>query len=75
MSSRGSFEIEFQRRVRDIKARAKSSGTNLTQLCASADISRATPIRWETHTPQSVLLVDKLEAELVKIEAKAANRA
>ncbi|WP_333855246.1 hypothetical protein [Leclercia sp.] len=62
------FEAEFYRRVEDIKQRAKAAGTNITQLCRTAGVSRTTPERWEKRTPKSISIIDLMLAALVDVE-------
>lgn len=63
-----SFEAEFYRRVETIKQRAKAAGTNITQLCRNAGISRTTPERWEKRVPKSIGIVDLMFQALLEIE-------
>lgn len=63
-----SFESEFYRRVEMIKQRAKAAGTNITQLCKAAGVSRTTPERWEKRVPKSIGILDLMLAALLEAE-------
>ncbi|HGX3708918.1 TPA: hypothetical protein ACNEJR_003679 [Escherichia coli] len=62
------FEAEFYRRVELIKQRAKEAGTNITQLCRIAGVSRTTPERWEKRVPKSIGILDLMYQALTEIE-------
>ncbi|MBZ0059606.1 MULTISPECIES: hypothetical protein [unclassified Leclercia] len=62
------FEAEFYRRVESIKQRAKEAGTNITQLCRIAGVSRTTPERWEKRVPKSIGILDLMYQALKDIE-------
>ncbi|EIP9220998.1 hypothetical protein LT875_002444 [Salmonella enterica] len=62
------FETEFYRRVEMIKQRAKDAGTNITQLCKAAGVSRTTPERWEKRVPKSIGILDLMLAALLEAE-------
>lgn len=64
------FEAEFYRRVEMIKERAKAAGTNITQLCRIAEVSRTTPERWEKRVPKSITILDQMFNALLDIEAE-----
>jgi Homeodomain-like domain len=66
------FAAELQRRLQSIEARAKATGSNLTQICKKTGIARATVERWRYRAPQSVTKVDELEAEVARLEAEKA---
>lgn len=69
------FEVEFQARLANIKQRAEEAGVSLTSICRETGVARATPDRWLANTPNTIKLLDKLEAEVVKAEkAAAANK-
>jgi hypothetical protein len=69
------FAAELQSRLQSIEARAKATGSNLTQICKKTGIARATVERWRYRAPQSVSKVDELEAEVVRLEAEKAAAA
>lgn len=62
------FEAEFYRRVEMIKQRAKEAGTNITQLCKQAGVSRTTPERWEKRVPKSIGIIDLMFDALLEVE-------
>lgn len=62
------FESEFYRRVELIKQRAKQAGTNITQLCKAAGVSRTTPERWEKRVPKSIGILDLMLEALIEAE-------
>lgn len=64
---------EFTERLKLIEKRAKKAGSNVTQLCRSTGISRATYERWCFRPPGSVAKFDQLEAELARLEKEAAQ--
>lgn len=68
------FAQEHSRRVADIESRAKAVGTNMTQVCKTTGIARATYERWVSRPPQSVTKLDELEAEVARLEAEAAKQ-
>lgn len=72
--STNTFEAEFQRRVEDIKTRATAAGTSITALCQATGIARATPDRWASRTPKTVMLVDELEKALSEVEQQAGQK-
>ncbi|ELK5289417.1 hypothetical protein Q6670_004085 [Salmonella enterica] len=63
------FEAEFYRRVELIKERAKDAGTNITQLCRMAGVSRTTPERWEKRVPKSIGILDLMFEALKEVES------
>jgi len=66
------FSQELQNRLTSIESRAKSAGSNFTQICKKTGIARATVERWRYRAPQSVSKVDELEAEVARLEAEKA---
>lgn len=62
------LEEEFNRRVKALNERAKSAGTNITELCRLAGVSRTTPERWTKRVPQSISIFDSIFLALVNIE-------
>lgn len=70
------FSDLFSQRVIDLEVRAKSAGSNLTQLCKKTGVARATVERWRFRPPQTVSKLDELEAEVQRLESlKAAASA
>jgi hypothetical protein len=70
----GSAEAEFLERLDLIEKRAKKLGMTMPVVCGGSGVARATPERWRRKVPQSVLLLDKLEAYVAGEEKKAANQ-
>lgn len=68
------FAEEHARRLKDIEARAKAVGSNITQVCKKTRIARATYERWVQHPPQSITKLDELEAEVARLEREAAEK-
>ncbi|EJG5414298.1 hypothetical protein NAD41_000899 [Salmonella enterica] len=62
------LEQVFNRRVEQLKERAKAAGTNITQLCRLAGVSRTTPERWEKRVPKSICIFDLMFEALRGIE-------
>ena len=63
-----SLSQEFRSRFAELKKRSEAAGTNITQICKSSGVSRTTPERWGKRIPKSILLFDKVFAELERIE-------
>ena len=63
-----SLEEVFNRRVAQLKERARQAGTNITQLCRIAGVSRTTPERWEKRVPKSICIFDLMFEALRGIE-------
>lgn len=62
------LEEVFRRRVDMLNERAKKAGTNITQLCRLAGVSRTTPERWNKRVPKSIGIFDLMFEALVSIE-------
>jgi len=69
-----SFADEMKFRLKDMEARAKAVGSNMTQVTKKTGIARATFERWEDRPPQSITKVDELEAEVVRLEQEFAAK-
>lgn len=67
------FTDAFSQRLKDIERRAKAAGSNMTQICKSTGVARATYERWRSRAPQTVAKVDELEAEVIRLEQVAAQ--
>lgn len=65
MSNR-TFEQEFQQRLDALEDQANEIGETWTSICRGTGISRATPDRWRNSTPNTVLLLDLMEAYVAK---------
>lgn len=56
------YEDEFKARVAKLEKDASAAGTNLTEVCREAGVSRATPDRWRKKTPKTIALICRMEA-------------
>lgn len=63
---------EFKARVAKLETDANAAGTNLTEICREAGVSRATPDRWRKKPPKTVTLIAKLETIVKKHAERAA---
>lgn len=61
----------FSTRLRELEARAKAAGSNLTQVCKKSGIARATVERWMDRPPQTITKFDEIEAVVSQLEAAA----
>lgn len=64
---------EFADRLKNIQKRGKAVGLNLTEICRKVGCSRATPDRWKAKPPQTLVLIDKMEAAVAAAERAKAN--
>lgn len=62
------LEDEFNRRVKQLSERAKAAGTNVSELCRIAGISRTTPERWNKRVPKSITIFDSIFQALLDLE-------
>ncbi len=62
------LEEEFNRRVKKLSERAKAAGTNVSELCRIAGVSRTTPERWNQRVPKSISIFDSVFQALLEIE-------
>lgn len=69
-----SFSAAFTEKLKEIERRAKAAGSNMTQVCKTTGVARATFERWRHRPPQTVAKVDDLEREVERLEAEAATR-
>lgn len=65
------FTQDHARRLKELEARAKAAGSNITQVCKNTGIARATYERWVQRAPQSITKLDELEAEVARLEEEA----
>lgn len=72
-AAEGSAEAAFLERLDSIEKRAKKLGMTMPMVCSGSKVARATPERWRRKVPQSVLLLDKLEAYVAAEENKVAQ--
>lgn len=70
-----SFAEVFLRRISNIEARANKAGITITHVCRDSGIARATPDRWRKKVPNTIALIDKMEAVVAEAESKAAQAA
>lgn len=70
-----SLSEQMQQGLRDMEARAKAAGSNMTQVCKNTGVARVTYERWKQRPPKTVQLYDTLEAEVSRLERDAAARA
>lgn len=68
------FAKAFADRLKSIEERAKAAGSNMTQVCKTTGVARATYERWGHRPPQTIVKVDELEAEVVRLEEQARSR-
>ena len=68
------FSAEHKARVAAFAARAQAVGTNMTQVCKTTRLARATYERWLERPPQSITKLDELDAELTRLEKLAAEK-
>jgi hypothetical protein len=69
-----SFSDVFAARLQSIELRAKRAGSNMTQVCKTTGVARATYERWRLRAPQTVAKVDELEREVVRLELLVAEQ-
>ncbi|MEL2244032.1 hypothetical protein PAS25_23995 [Leclercia adecarboxylata] len=62
------LEDEFNRRVKQLSERAKAAGTNVSELCRIAGVSRTTPERWNKRVPKSITIFDSVFQALLDLE-------
>lgn len=60
--------------VTTLKAQAVAAGTNLTEVCRRAGVSRTTVERWKKE-PKTIKLLRKIEGEIAKARAEHAQKA
>lgn len=65
---------QMQKGLRDMEARAKAAGSNMTQVCKNTGVARVTYERWKQRPPKTVQLYDTLEAEVARLEREAAAK-
>jgi hypothetical protein len=60
---------EFRERVELLEQDARYAGTNLTEVCREAGVSRATPDRWKKNPPRTIQLLTLMEEIIAKATA------
>lgn len=58
------FTDHFQQRLAKLEKEASDLGESWSSICRGTGISRATPDRWKREVPNTVVLLDKMEAYL-----------
>lgn len=69
------FESEFRRRIESVEAQAAEIGETWSSICRETGISRATPDRWREQAPNTVVLLDRIEAYIKKKRAELVAQA
>jgi len=59
--------------VQSLKTKAAAAGTNLTEVCRVAGISRQTVERWKDEEPKTLQIIRKLEATIETLKKKNAR--
>ena len=54
----------------DLLRKCQSAGTNLTQVCRQANVSRSTIERWKSREPKTISILRNLEAIIEKERKK-----
>lgn len=54
-----------------LKTRCAAAGTNITEICREAGVSRSVIERWKTKPPKSLSILNALEGALAKHEKSA----
>jgi DNA invertase Pin-like site-specific DNA recombinase len=60
------FTENFQTRLARLEQEASELGESWSSICRGTGISRATPDRWKREVPNTVVLLDKMEAYLAE---------
>lgn len=63
----GKFIDRWEKDLEYLEAQAKEAGSNLTEVCKRAGISRATPDRWTKGPPQTIILMDNMHKVIQNI--------
>lgn len=67
------FITVFNDTISQLEQDAKAAGSNMTEVCREAGISRTTPDRWKAKPPATVAIMANLQGIVAaKAEAKAA---
>lgn len=69
------FDEEFKRRLAAIERDAAEIGETWSSICRATEISRATPDRWRAATPNTILLLDRMESYVAKRRAELVAQA
>lgn len=63
----------FTQAITDLEQDVKAAGSNMTELCREAGISRTTPDRWRVKPPATIALVSKLQGIVARKSAAKAQ--
>jgi len=66
VSGENDFGDVFDAALLEIRSNAKKLGVPLSEICSAVGISRATPSRYKARRPATVVVVQKLQAEINK---------
>jgi hypothetical protein len=66
------FEAVFTDTLDKLEFDAKAAGSNLTEVCREAEISRTTPDRWRIKPPATVAIMAKLQRIVATKQAERA---
>jgi len=67
------FAAVFNDTLIQLESDAKAAGSNLTEVCRDAGVSRTTPDRWKAKPPATVAIVSRMQGVVAeKAAAKAA---
>jgi|GEM_PF-2840361 len=67
--NRNAYEL-FIDKLDEVQRRAERIGSNLTDVCREANISRATPNRWRREIPNTLEALVKMEEYVAGLERK-----
>ncbi len=67
------IEVVFNDALSQLEADAKAAGSNLTEVCREAGVSRTTPDRWREKPPATIVTLKKLQDVVAEKVAKKAE--
>lgn len=67
-AGRRTFSDVFRLRLVEIEARMTRIGSNWSEVCRLAKVSRAQPNRYADNPPKTIKLIDQLESALDELE-------
>jgi len=56
--------------VQSLKTKAAAAGTNLTEVCRRAGVSRQTVEKWKDEEPKTLRILRQLEAQIDILKAE-----
>ena len=65
------IEVVFNDALSQLEADAKAAGSNLTEVCREAGVSRTTPDRWKEKPPATIVTLKKLQDVVAEKSKKA----